>query len=181
MKCCNWDIKSFYFPFLLNWLNLAHSLGCKLRSHCFHGWSCGVCRDAWLVSGVTRQPKVSGPGVGDGAFTIVTSTYHGSDKSYGKTWNPRCLSPLKPWNIAGVSCHQRQRVEKKKKHKYGNQSGSWQCDSSLWWVSAPFSLCMKVDQLSETGALSSERLVLLQTNMHWMSLWRVTRITFYVT
>lgn len=64
-------------------LKLANALGCKLCSHCFRGWSRGVCGDAWLESGVTRQPKVSGgPGVCDGPFTPVTSASRGSDKSY---------------------------------------------------------------------------------------------------
>ncbi len=93
-------------------LNLAHSLGCKMRSHCFPGWSCGVCRDAWFESAVTPQPKVLGAGVCGSTFTPVTSASRSSDKSYGKTWNPHCLSPLSPWNSSGMSFHQRQREEK---------------------------------------------------------------------
>lgn len=129
---------------------LAHSLGCKLRSHCFCGWSCGVCWDAWLESGVTRQPKELG------GLVSVTARSHlwlqppaVQTKATGKHETHAVCLHWAPETSLACLFIKGKRV--KKKNKYGNQSGSWQCDSSLWWVSAPFSLCMKLDQFSETA------------------------------
>ena len=106
-------------------------------------------RRLWCLIGAGRDSRSQRcSGVCDGAFTPVTCHTHGSDKSYGKTWNPRCLSPLSPSNIAGMSFHQRRRGEKKRINR-GIKKAVGRVTALCGGVSALVSLWVKIDQFAD--------------------------------
>lgn len=149
IKPCRW--KSFYFPSLLK-----HWTWCTLLAS---NWGPIVSSGEPVVS--AEMPDWIRAWFGSqkywGGAWCLWRRVHTCDfsltkfrrKSYEKNMKPTLSVSTKPlkycWHVFSS------KAKGEKKNKYRNKKGSWQGDSSLWWVSAFFSLCMKLDQFTETA------------------------------